>query len=90
MQECSNYHQVIDKLTVGLHFGLFEDGHKCYFQDGEEVSYTDLWIALRIVLHLPLGLDHKTLTELCPDTFDGTFPYKFSKHKWKKIFTAKQ
>jgi len=90
MRELSNYHQVVDELTNHTSFGLFEDGHTCYFQDGTQVSCTDLWMALRIVHHLPFGMIHKTLLELCPDTFVGTFPYKFSKHQWKTKPSAKQ
>lgn len=83
MENEEKYKQIAIKLCNGMAFGLFEDGQKCYFQDGEKVSYTDLWKALR-VLYREDEIHHKTLPEICPDLFAGTFAYKFSKHKWKK------
>lgn len=88
MEEYKNYVQVVDKLKQGVPFGLFEDGKSCYFQDGERVTYTDLWMALRIVHSLPQTGHNKTLLELCPDTFVGTFNYRHSRHSWKKKMTS--
>jgi hypothetical protein len=74
---------IVEKLKNGELFGLFEDGHRCYFQDGQKVNYTDLWKALRVV-HNITGGNTKTLDELCPETFVGVHPYKPSRHNWKK------
>lgn len=90
METQDNHQRIVDKLKQGMKFGLFEDGNKCYFQNGEKVSYTDLWRALREVHELENGTSHKTIPELCPDTFVGIFPYKFSKHNWKKKQAEKQ
>ena len=76
------YQKIIDKLNKGIQFGLFEDGDKCYFLDGEKISYTALWKALRAKHNLP-DCHHYSLSQLCPDNFIGTFNYKFSRHKWK-------
>ncbi len=82
MEDTTKLEAIIEKLNKGMHFGLFDDGNKCYFQDGEHVSYTDLWKSLHMVHKL--DHHHKTLPEICPDTFVGAFKYKFSRHKWKK------
>jgi len=74
---------IIDKIKNGTRFGLFESGKKCFFEDGRQVGYSDLWAAVR-QMH---GLDEtnkKSLLTLCPDTYIGSFGYKFSKHNWKK------
>jgi hypothetical protein len=76
-------HVIIDKFNSGELFGLFEEEKKCYFEDGTKVSYSALWAALRVMHQLPPA-HHKNLAELCPDTFVGTFDYKYSKHKWKR------
>ncbi len=55
---------------------------KCYFQDGEKVSYNDLWKALRIKYNLD-GRHNKTLPQLYPDSFIGVVPQKISKYKWE-------
>jgi hypothetical protein len=83
MAESEHYPEIIDKLKNGMQFGLFEDGAKCYFRDGSKVSYTDLWKALRKMHGLESG-HNKTIAELCPSTFAGTFPYKHSQHRWKR------
>ena len=79
-----NIQSIIDKLNKGVKFGLFENGKKCYFQDGERVSYTDLWEALREVHLVENRSSHKTIHELCPDTYEGVFPYRYSSHNWNK------
>ena len=89
MEGQEKYQRIVEKLQNGMSFGLFENGSKCYFEDGEKVGYHDLWKALRIVHELPDGAHHKTLPGLCPDTFVGTFMCKFSKHNWKKKSSAK-
>ncbi len=75
--------RIVEKLKNGELFGLFEDGQRCYFQDGQKVNYTDLWKALRIV-HNITGGSTKTLDELCPETFVGSYTYKASRHTWKR------
>ena len=82
MENKINYEYIIGKLDKGIKFGLFEDGARCYFRDGEQVSYTALWKAIRTIYNLP-DCHHKTLTQLCPDTFAGTFTHKYAKHNWK-------
>ncbi len=64
-------------------FGLFDDGNKCYFQDGERVSYTKLWMAIREYYNLPIR-HNRTLAEVCQDLFVGTHSYKYSQHKWER------
>ena len=64
-------------------FGLFENGDKCYFQDGERVSYTELWMAIREYYNLPVR-HHNTLAEVCKELFVGNHRYKFSRHKWAR------
>ncbi len=74
---------IAEKLNKNIPFGLFEDGTKCYFIDGEHVKYNDLWAAIRLVNNL--GKNHnKTLFELCPNTFLGRFTEKFNKNKVKR------
>ena len=75
---------IIDRLNAGICFGLFDGSNMtCYFSDGEKVSYGDMWKALRIMYDLGEGVHHKKIPELCPELYAGSFPYKFSKHKWK-------
>ena len=52
------------------------------FSDGEKVSYTMLWKALREIHHLPYN-HHKTIAELCPESFIGVVPQRFSKTRQK-------
>jgi len=73
---------IISKLTNGEHFGIFDDGQKCYFQDGTKVNYSDLWNAAREIHQLPLP-HHKSLGELFPEIFEGSHKYSYSRHKWK-------
>jgi len=81
MENQAKYQHIIDKLSRNIKFGLFEDG-KCFFSDGEQVSYTALWKALRIIHQLPDN-HHKTIPQLCSNTFAGTFTYKYSRHNWQ-------
>ncbi len=71
---------IIYKLAHGVRFGLYENGETCYFADGKKVNYHELWTAIRIIKKLGPG-HRKTLFELYPDQFLGTFPYKFSKYR---------
>ena len=85
MEDNEKIQKIINKLSSGIKFGLFEGSQmSCYFRDGEKVSYNDLWKALRIIHNLGEGAHHKTIRELCPDLFEGAFTHKFSKHSWKK------
>jgi len=83
MENNNRIESIIEKLNRGLLFGLFEDGNKCYFQDGVRESYTDLWIAVRRLYGLP-ARHNRTLAEICKETFVGNYSYKASKHKWIK------
>lgn len=77
--------KIIDKMSDGIEFGLFDGSQmSCYFRDGEKAGYNDLWKALRIIHNLGDGVHHKTIHDLCPDLFAGSFPYRFEKHNWKK------
>ena len=84
MEEQTTYNHIIEKLSDGIPFGLFEEGQKCYFKDGEQCHYIDLWKAVRIMYELGDGTHNKTLYGLFPDTFEGVFDKKFSRHSWKK------
>jgi len=85
MENNEHIQNIINKINAGFHFALFEGSQmSCYFEDGEKVSYNDLWKALRIIHNLGDGVHHKTIHGLCPDLYEGTFNHKFSKHQWKK------
>lgn len=84
MEDQKTYQHIIKKLTDGIPFGLFEEGKKCFFKDGEQVHYSDIWTAVKIMHNVQPGDPAKTLFELCPKTFEGIFPYKFTKHKFRK------
>ncbi len=88
MEKQERHEIILGKLKSNMLFGLFEDGRKCYFRYSAKVSYTDPWKALR-ELHGEENIHHKTLPEICPDLFVGTFNYDFSKHKWKKSLQGK-
>jgi hypothetical protein len=83
MEETIQLQSIIEKLKKGMLFGLFENGDKCYFQDGVRVSYTELWIAIRKYYNLPIR-HNNTLTEVCKELFVGNHSYKFSQHKWAR------
>ncbi len=78
-----NIELIIDKLSRGVSFGLYDNGNACYFADGTRVNYHDLWAAIRILNKLGNG-HKKTLFELYPDNFLGTFPYKYSNYRLTK------
>jgi len=82
MDDFSKYNYVVDKLKNRMPFGLFEQNQTCYFQDGDKVRYSHLWIALKILFGEEIR--HKRLREICPDMFEGSFPYAFAKHSWKR------
>ena len=81
MEETNQLQSIIEKLKKGMLFGLFENGDKCYFQDGERVSYTELWVAIRKYYNLPLR-HNRNLAQVCKDLFVGSYTYKYSQHKW--------
>ncbi|MBC7555066.1 MAG: hypothetical protein H7257_13945 [Taibaiella sp.] len=84
MEERTIEDHIIEKLKSGVSFGLFEDGQKCYFRDGEKFRYTDLWKAVRIMFDLGAGAHNKTLFGLFPDTFEGVHDHRYSRHSWKR------
>ena len=70
-----------------MKFGMYDGGSSCYFVDGTEVNYADLWDALRTIHNLPKA-HNKTLYDLCPGTYLGVFNYRFHHLLWtKKIFS---
>jgi hypothetical protein len=71
---------IINHLDKGVRFGLYDGGNSCYFEDGKKVNYHELWTAIRILNKLEAG-HRRTLYNLYPDLFMGTFPYKFSKYR---------
>ncbi len=77
------YNEIVSRLKQGMKFGLFENGMRCYFQDGTQISYNDLWRAIRICNGTD-GVEKRSLSQICPDTFVGTHTYKYSRHNWKK------
>ncbi len=83
MDQEEKYREIITRLNQGMKFGLFENGMKCYFQDGTHISYNDLWRAIRLQGNLETA-EKRSLSQLCPDTYVGTHPYKYSRHNWKK------
>jgi len=83
MEEISgSINRIIEKLNKGVKFGLFDTNSKCCFRDGEQYSYTDLWAAVKIMFKLEPG-HSKTLPQLLPGVYVGSFSHKASKHKWK-------
>ena len=89
MEEELVFTHVMEKLSNKIPFGLFEDGKKCYFADGEQVHYKDLWTAIKKMPQTTDEIRGKTLNQLFPDIFEGSFPYKHSRHNWKKKATKK-
>lgn len=77
------YNEIVSRLAKGMKFGLFENGMRCYFQDGTQISYNDLWKAIRIY-NGTQGVEKRSLAQICPDTFVGAHPYKYTRHNWKK------
>jgi hypothetical protein len=86
MEQMEQYHEIVERLNKGMKFGLFENGMKCYFQDGTQIKYNELWRAIKIQMNLESA--NKPLSQLCPDTYVGTYSYKYSKHDWKKTSTT--
>jgi hypothetical protein len=82
MAHSNEVHSTIDKLYKGTRFGFFEDTYKCYFSDGQLVSYQDLLRALRAI-YKPKDLK-RSLKEICPKTFVGAFEHPFEDHIWKQ------
>jgi hypothetical protein len=76
--------KIIDKLEDEMQFGIFENGMKCFFQDGTKVSYSDLWRAVRIVKNINATTSNSTLFQLFPETFVGSHPHKWFQHRWTK------
>lgn len=81
------YKAIIDKLGRREKFGLYGVDNSCYFEDGTKVHYHDLWMAIKLLYNLDAS-HHKTLSELCPDSFIGTFPDKFHQNKLKRKILA--
>jgi hypothetical protein len=77
------YEEIVNRLKLGMKFGLFENGMKCYFQDGKHISYNDLWKAIRLA-NQEEDIQKKSLAQICPDTYVGAHSYKYTQHKWKK------
>jgi hypothetical protein len=83
MNGYSRSQQIADKLLEGKRFGFFGKSIDCYFEDGQRVSYNDLWKALRKIHNLEPGHQFK-IQDLCPDTYMGTFKYNYFWHRWPK------
>ncbi len=74
--------EIINKLRKGEKFGIFDRNAKVYFSDGRKYNYQSLWKAIRVVNNLGEMTPCKTLAEECPETYVGTYTYKFSNHNW--------
>lgn len=81
-QNDQKYDDIINRLKLGMKFGLFENGMKCYFQDGKHISYNDLWKAIRLTSNEE-DIQKRSLAQICPDTYVGAHPYKYTRHNWK-------
>ena len=81
------YTIIANKLREGQKFGMFDKGMKCYFDDGTQVNYNDLWKAISMI-HSPEEISGKSLTQLFPDTYRGVHQTKHRSQKWgKSIFS---
>lgn len=78
---------IIHNLKNGMKFGMYDGGKTCYFENGTRVDYKDLWEAIRTINNLDRS-HNKTIFELCPNNYLGTFPHKFRSHKWKNRVLA--
>lgn len=78
------YKELIDKLNRGEKFGVFERSMNCFFQDGTQVSYKDLWKAVKLKHNIE-SAGTMSLAQLCPDNYVGSYSYKHTKHDWKKV-----
>ena len=87
METSQKVTNIINRLNKGMKFGMYNGGKDCYFEDGTKVEYKDLWDSLR-VMHNLTGVHNKTLFELCPETYMGIIPYKFTKFIWHKKILA--
>ena len=77
------YTIIANKLRSGQKFGMFDKGMKCYFDDGSQVSYNDLWKAIAVV-YSPEEIAGKSLIQLFPTTFTGVHQHKHRAQKWGK------
>jgi hypothetical protein len=82
------YTIIANKLRDGQKFGMFDKGMKCFFDDGSQVNYNDLWKAIALI-HKPEEITGKSLTQLFPTTFTGVHQHKHRAQKWgkKSIFS---
>ncbi len=71
MEENVQIQTIVNKLNNKMPFGLFEPNMNCYFRDGTEVRYADLWKAVRIIYKMDEGKPDKSLFQLFPDSFFG-------------------
>ena len=85
MDESVVIEMIVQKLSNGEQFGMFGQDTKVYFRDGTKVRYKILWKAVPIFLKIKDNLSGKTLLELLPDLFIGTYGYPYTKHKWNKL-----
>jgi len=80
--------QIITRLKKKKRFGLFDIhnnmGGNWQFEDGRRMKEKHLWEALKIIHNLEPG-HGKTLKQLCPHTYVGTFSYKLIVHKWSEF-----
>ncbi|MBE2289575.1 MAG: hypothetical protein IAE95_08480 [Chitinophagaceae bacterium] len=81
-QHEEKYREIIERLDRGMKFGLFENGNKCYFQDGLQIAYTDLWQAIKLRFN-SADVSKMPLSQICPDAYVGAHTYKFSRHNWR-------
>jgi len=77
----AKYNDIIDRLNNGMKFGLFENGKRCYFQDGMHISYNDLWKAIRL-WNENRNIEKRSLAQICPNSYVGNHPYKHTRHIW--------
>jgi hypothetical protein len=82
MEDNLEVSEIVAKLRNGEKFGIFERSAKVYFSDGSKYNYQTLWKAVRIVNNLGEMTPCKTLSEECPETYVGTYSYKYSQHDW--------
>ena len=75
------FQHVIEKLKHNERFGLFERGQICCFEDGTRVDYSTIWRAMKEVYPAEL-IRHKTMAQICPDSFVGSFSHTFARHDW--------
>ena len=83
MKKVSNFMQAVEKIQNKERFALFEDGNKCYFKDGTEISSSDLWLAIQVYMTFPPAPSDKPLVEVCPVSFERVFQCKYKNYIWK-------